>query len=608
MKLLKLAGSVGLALSALLLSSCSEQAADNNGMAADAENAADVVFTNGDVYTVEADRPWAKGVAVKGNEIVAIFDNDEEAAAHIGDATRVIDLKGRMLMPGFVDGHSHLNGAGAQLNDANLLKVSDDEALRAEIQRILPNIPEGEWITRGLWGAYEAWGAGEASVADGAGANFKDRWRPNRTTVDDLTPNTPMFVSSFERPAELHLANTAALRAAGLENEILPGMATNEDGSPTGLIEKGSPAIERIRAVITPKSRERKLNEMRSALKRMRENGIVDVHDITGDEYADIYAELEANGELTTRIWMRADLARAKEFNDEGIKMGTHPITRVEDHYLRWGAYKGYIDGIMGNHSALFFEPYNDRPDYYGRYRHHTSDHPQYETENMEKMYNYLLEAHKGGFKANVHAIGTKGVALMLDTYERLQNDVGGSLEGYRVIHNQVVRPQDFPRFNQLGVIAEINPYHLSDDMRWMEERIGYERSKGAYAFNSLLSNGSTLVFGSDWPGTNAAEYFNHPKYLINAAVNRTTLQGTPDGGWFPEEKISVEASIEAYTINGANATFEGDVRGSIKEGKYADLVIVDRNLFNIPPADLINMEIDLTMVNGDIVYERVAN
>lgn len=607
MKLSKKFGMLGIALAGLLLSSCAEQATEEPNVAMNA-NAADVVFKGGDVYTVEDSQPWAKGVAVKGNEIVAIFENDTDADAYIGESTRVIDLKGRMLMPGFVDGHSHLNGAGAQLNDANLLKVADDAALRAEIQRILPNIPEGEWITRGLWGAYEAWGAGEASAEVAAGANFSGRWKPNRAIIDDLTTNTPVFVSSFERPAELHLANTAALKLAGLETEVLEGMASNEDGTPTGLIVKGSPAIDRIRAVIAPKSHERKLNEVRATLKRMRENGIVDVHDITHGEYPDLYTELQDNGELTTRIWMRGDLARAKEFNDKGIKMGNHPKTGEQDYYLRWGAYKGYIDGIMGNHSALFFEPYNDRPDYSGRYRHHTSDHPEYETENMEKMYGYLLEAHKGGFKANVHAIGTKGVSLMLDTYERLQKDVGGSLEGYRVIHNQVVRPSDFPRFNQLGVIAEINPYHLSDDMRWMEERIGAERAKGAYAFNSLLSNGSTLVFGSDWPGTNAAEYYNHPKYLINAAVNRTTLQGTPEGGWNPQEKISVEASIKAYTINGAEATFEGDARGSIKVGKLADIVIVDRNLFNIPPADLINMEIDLTMVDGKVVYERVAN
>ncbi len=600
--------SLGVAIAALLLSSCGDQPAEETSAATQNSIAADVVFMGGDVYTVEDEQAWAKGVAVKGNEIVAIFEDDAAAEAYIGDSTRVINLNGRMLMPGFVDGHSHLNGAGAQINDANLLKVADDAALRAEITRILPNIPQGEWITRGLWGAYEAWGAGEASVDATAGANFTDRWRPNRATIDDLTPNTPVFVSSYERPAELHLANTAALKLAGLETEVLEGMAINEDGTPTGLIEKGSPAIERIRAVITEKSHERILNEVRATLKRMRENGIVDVHDITHGKYADYYTELQDSGELTTRIWMRADLSRAKEFNDAGIKMGTHPKTGESDHYLRWGAYKGYIDGIMGNHSALFFEPYNDRPDYSGRYRPHTSDDPANEVENMEKMYGFLLEANKGGFKANVHAIGTKGVSLMLDTYERLQQDVGGSLEGFRVIHNQVVRPSDFPRFKQLGVIAEINPYHLSDDMRWMEERIGAERAKGAYAFNSLLSNGSTLVFGSDWPGTNAAEYYNHPKYLLNAAVNRTTLQGTPEGGWNPQEKISLADSIKAYTINGANATFEGDVRGSIKVGKYADMVIVDRNLFNIPPEDLINMEIDLTMVNGTIVYERVAN
>ncbi|MBT5187610.1 MAG: amidohydrolase [Kordiimonadaceae bacterium] len=592
-------------IACLMMVACGDQSADTNNADNSAANMADIVFKGGDVYTVEDAQPWAKGVAVKGNEIIAIFADDAEADAFIGANTKVVELNGRMLMPGFIDGHSHLNGAGAQINDANLLKVADDAALRTEITRILPNIPDGEWITRGLWGAYEAWGAGDASVSSDAGANFSDRWRPNRSTIDDLTPNTPVFVSSFERPAELHLANTAALKAAGLEADVLEGMATNEDGTPTGLIEKGSPAIDRIRAVVTEKSHDRILNEIRATLKRMRENGIVDVHDITHGEYANHYTELQDNGELTTRIWMRADLSRAKEFNDKGIKMGSHPKTGETDHYLRWGAYKGYIDGIMGNHSALFFEPYNDRPNYSGRYRPHTSDDAANEVENMGKMYAFLLEANKGGFKANVHAIGTKGVSLMLDTYEQLQKDVGGSLEGFRVIHNQVVRPSDFPRFKQLGVIAEINPYHLSDDMRWMEERIGAERSKGAYAFNSLLSNGSTLVFGSDWPGTNAAEYYNHPKYLLNAAVNRTTLQGTPEGGWNPQEKISLAESIKAYTINGANATFEGDVRGSIKVGKYADLVIIDRNLFNIPPADLINMEIDMTMVAGKIVFEK---
>ena len=183
--------------------------------------------------------------------------------------------------------------------------------------------------------------------------------------------------------------------------------------------------------------------------------------------------------------------------------------------------------------------------------------------------------------------------------------DLGKDLEGFRVIHAQVIRPQDFHRFKDLNVIAEVNPYHLSDDMRWMEERIGYERCQGAYAFKSLIENGARLCFGSDWPGTSAAEYFVHPKYLIHAAVTRTTLNHTPRGGWFPEQKISMHEALRAYTINNAYAAFESDDRGSIEAGKLADLTVIDRNLLEIDPQDILNMEIEMTIVDGRIVFQR---
>jgi predicted amidohydrolase YtcJ len=260
----------------------------------------------------------------------------------------------------------------------------------------------------------------------------------------------------------------------------------------------------------------------------------------------------------------------------------------------------------MGTHGALFFETYDDQPGNYGHYRPHTSNAPPpYIEGDMEKMFHYLEVAHRAGYVANVHAIGTKGVALMLDTYERLKEELGVDLEGYRVIHCQVVRPEDFPRFEELNVIAEINPYHLSDDMRWMEERIGHERCKGAYAFKSLLDNGTTLVFGSDWPGTSAAEYHVHPKYLIHAAVNRTTINHTPEGGWFPEQKISMEEALKAYTINAARATFEGDVKGSIKSGKLADITVLDRNLLEIDPREILDVNVEMTIVDGKIVFEK---
>jgi len=485
--------------------------------------------------------------------------------------------------------------------DANLLAASDDEGLREELTRVAGILGDGEWITGGLWGAYEQWALG---AADAGAGQATGRYEPDRSAIDDITPNNPCLLNSFDR--ELYLANTAALRAAELEDASLPGMKLDSSGKPTGLLYRGSPAIGRIREKIAPKSHQRLMDESRAGFKELRESGVVEVHDITGDAQMERYVELQQNDELTARVWMRPDLARAEEFKEKGIKMGTHPKTGEPDQYLRWGAFKGYIDGIMGTHGALFFEPYNDQPDNYGNYRRHTSDgDPPYLEGNMEKMYNYLETAHEIGFVANVHAIGTKGVALMLDTYERLMKDIGRNLEGYRVIHAQVIRSEDFPRFEQLDVIAEINPYHVSDDMRWMEERIGHERSKGAYAFQSLLDNGATLVFGSDWPGTSASEYFVHPKYLIHAAVNRTTIKHLPEGGWFSEQKISMEEALKAYTINCAKAAFEDDARGSIKVGKLADITVGDRNLLKIDPKEILDFDVEMTIVDGKIVFEK---
>ena len=581
----------------VMLTACSEPAQQSQ-----TPTGADYVF-KGNIFTAEETAPFARAVVVKDNRIIAVEATDTDLQIYIDSNTEVIELGERLLVPGFIDGHTHFNQAGKQLSDANLLKIDNDQALSAELKRVTRNLDDGEWITGGSWGAYESWQDGSSGENKN---DLRSRWQPARQTIDIITGSNPVFINSFERPAELYLANTEALRLSGLLEKPLPGMDLDAEGKATGLIRKGSPAIDTIKAVVTEKSHARIMSEARSALKRLRENGVVEIHDITKTDYENVYLELQEQGELTTRVWMRADLARAAEFNQKNIKMNTHPVTGNDDDFLRWGSYKGYIDGIMGNHSALFFDPYEDKPEEFGRYRNHTSDDREHRVENMEKMYNYLTEAHRGGFTANVHAIGTRGVSLMLDTYERLQKDLGGSLEGFRVIHCQVVRPEDMSRFKTLGVIAEVNPYHVSDDMRWMEERIGHERSKGAYAFRSLLANGATLVFASDWPGTNAAEYYSHPKYLLHAAVNRTTLNGAPAGGWFPEQKISLMQAMMAYTINGARATFDGEVKGSIKAGKLADLVMLDRNIFERPMEELLSMQIDMTMVDGKVVYERM--
>jgi predicted amidohydrolase YtcJ len=562
------------------------------------DNPADLILMNGEIYTMEEDHPWASAVVVTGNKITAVLDDDAEVDAYRGPDTEVIDLEGKFVVPGFIDGHVHFNGAGGLINDANLMAIADNPGLIQEMARLVALLDGGEWITGGLWGAYEEWSLG----AEGADEKRDSRWEPDRWVVDDLTADHPCLLNSFD--SELYLANTAALQAAGLEEAPVEGMKLNDEGIPTGLIYRGSPALGRIRSVQKPKSHERLLNESRAALKALREAGIVEIHDIAQPDQTARFVELQENGELSARVWLRPDLSHGADLGERGLTMGLHPTTKVPDPFLRYGALKGYIDGIMGTHGALFFEPYDDQPDNYGHYRRHTSNDSLMLEGDMEKMYTLIKVGDDAGFVSNVHAIGTRGVALMLDTYERARNE-GIDLTGFRVIHAQVIRPEDFPRFQELGVIAEVNPYHISDDMRWMEERIGHERSKGAYAFQSLLDNGAMLSFGSDWPGTSAAEYHMHPKYLIHAAVNRTTLNHTPEGGWFPEQKISVHEALKAYTINNAFAAFEGGIRGSLKAGKLADITVCDLNLLEIDPKDILNMNVEMTIVDGEIVFRR---
>jgi predicted amidohydrolase YtcJ len=560
---------------------------------------ADLILLNGEIFTADVENPSARALAVTGNKITAVVSDDAKLKKHIGEKTEVIDLEGKFVTPGIIDGHVHFNRAGSLIIDANLMTVSDEPGLREEIGRVAGLLERDEWITGGLWGAYEQWSLGDTGEVS---TEKKIAWRPARTMIDDLTPDNPCLLCRFDYKE--WLANTAALKAAGLENEKIDGMEIGPDGTPTGLIFGASPALKRLRDAVKPKSHNRMLDENRAALKALREAGVVEIHDIASPEQTARFIELQENGELTCRVWLRPDLSRGAELKEQGFTMGFHPKTKQKDTWLRFGALKGYIDGIMGTHGALFFEPYDDQPDNYGHWRRHTSDDPEQKVGNMEKMYNFISIGLEGGFVPNVHAIGTRGVAEMLDLYERLKNE-GKDLTGFRVIHAQVIRPEDFSRFKALNVIAEVNPYHISDDMRWMEERIGQERCKGAYAFRSLLDNGAILSFGSDWPGTSAALYHMHPKYLIYAAVARKTLNGEPEEGWFPEQRISVEDALKAYTINNAYAAFEDDIRGSLEQGKLADITIFDRNLLEIPDEEILQVEVTHTIIDGKIIFKK---
>ncbi len=286
---------------------------------------ADLVLHNGVVYTVDEARLRAGAVVITGNKITAVCEDIDEAGRYVGSNTRVVDLGGTFVTPGMIDGHVHFNRAGALINDANLMTVSDEKGLRNEIARVVGILDDGEWITEGLWGAYEQWVLVDAGQGRGGAA---EPWRPHRRMIDDITRDNPVFICRYDYRE--WLANEAALRIAGLYDSPAEGMETGVDGSPTGIIYRGTPAFEIMRQSVAPKSHERIMDENRAALKALREAGIVEVHDISIPAQEERFALLREEGELTCRVWLRPDLSRGPELGEKGFSMGLHPVTREE--------------------------------------------------------------------------------------------------------------------------------------------------------------------------------------------------------------------------------------------------------------------------------------
>ena len=572
---------------------------------------ADLLLTNAKVYTLDAKRPWAEAVAVRGDRILAVGGAAEIAALR-GKATRVMDLRGAFVSPGFNDAHVHVDSTGALLVGANLLDVHSEAALVERVQGAAQRLPKGSWILRGDWGAYEKWGAGQSGAA---GAAPSAPFTPDRRMIDPVTPDHPVLISRFDRA--MHLANSLALKLAGVDETTPapPGgeIAKDSTGRLTGIL-RGS-AADLVRKAVLPISFEQRLAQVRAVLREARESGVTTIQDLSSAEQVMAYQELRRRGELTTRINVRPQLWQAAETAALGLSRG------FGDDWLRLVGFKAWVDGIMGNSQALFFQPFNHDPKNRGSLRHimfpeaqegaavtlGEADHyTRFGPGNLEKL---IKTATRSGIPPHVHAIGDLGNRILLDVYERVLREEGlvGKDHRWRVIHAQHVHPDDFARFGALGLVAEVNPYHVSDDMRWMEERIGAKRAEDAYAFRKLKNAGAVLVFGSDSPGTNAARYYLHPRYGLYAAVTRQTLGGEPTGGWFPDQRLTIEEAIEAYTKGPAWASFEEAQKGSLEPGKLADLAVFDTNLIEAarkdPPA-LLKARVLATIVGGAIVYE----
>ncbi len=558
---------------------------------------ADLILHNGRIWTVEAARPEARALAVAGDRIVAVGD-EASVMARRGPSTEVVDLKGRLVLPGFIDAHTHFENAADWLFRVGLFDVRDPHELARRLERAARRIPKGMWITGGDLGAFAAW------EAERTGRPVPTAVVPSLAEIDAATPDHPVLI---RRHDYAYFANSVALRRArfGPATPDPRGGRIEKDpstGAPTGMLF--GRAGERVAELMPPPSLEQKVVGGRAALQDLRRAGITSIHDVARlDELSQrqvfpthversasdlaIFRELQRRGELTVRVYAFLTLSLWKEVGAAGIR------PRTDERLIRFGALKGFIDGF------LMDEPYADDPRYAGDFT--------FRFVNEAAMARDIAGADAAGFDPVIHTIGDKAHRLLLDWYEGAIRENPARDRRFRIIHAWYPSARDIERAGRLRLIADVTPFHLVRGLGSIDKRLGPERSRTAHAWRSLQRGGVRLNLVSDWPGS-----YNEqdpvplaPLENIQIAVTRTGPDGKPAGGWHPEERLTVAEAIAAYTINPAYASYEEDRKGSIKEGKLADLVVLSRDILALPPEAVGTAEVDLTILGGKVIYRR---
>ena len=539
---------------------------------ADAQPSASLVLLNGKIWTVNDAQPRAEAVACLGGRIVAVGSNGE-IRKWIGAGTEVIDLGGKLVLPGFNDAHVHFFSGGENLASVQLRDAKSEDEFRRRIAEFAAKQPAGRWITGGDWD-HENWTPARL---------------PTRQLIDAVTTGHPVFVNRLD--GHMALANSQALHLAGITRDTPdpPGGTIVRDaaGEPTGVLKDA--AMERMYRTIPAPSQDQIADAVRAAMRYAAENGVTSVQDMSAaPEILRVYQTLLAHGGLTIRISGHQPLAAWQRL----AAVGLHADFGGEKLHI--GGLKGFADGSLGSTTALLFEPYLDAPN--------TSGLANSEMIPESKMQAHILDADRAGLQVAVHAIGDKANHIILDMYEEAERQNGARDRRFRIEHAQHLRMEDIPRFGKLHVIASMQPYHCIDDGRWAEKRIGPERAKGTYAFRALLDSGAVLAFGSDWDVAPMA-----PLMGIYAAATRRTLDGKHPNGWVPEQKISVAEAIRAYTMGSAYASFDEQIKGSIEPGKLADMVVVSDDILSMPAAEIEKTRVETTVFDGKVIYRRSA-
>jgi hypothetical protein len=556
---------------------------------------ADLIVRNARIWTADSARPRAEAVAIRGERLIAVGSNTD-VERYRSPRTRVIDAGGRFVTPGFIDDHTHFSQAGALLIGANLLDVASATPFASRVKAAVARMSPGAWLTGGDWGAYEDWSTNSTGPRAPADASRPARFSPDRTIIDSVSGATPILLNRWDRSA--WLANGNALERAELSCTRPARGLECVNGRATGRVADS--ALARVRAAIAPKTFDQRLREARAAQQHLAELGVTTIHDITPPFQLPVYSALKQRGELTVRVFARPTLDKWRSLTYAGIAPG------FGDDWIRLRALKGFVDGIQGNSTARFYEPQlhsGKRGEWRDSTNTGATEGPGSGMQPPGNMERLLFGLDSAGWWANVHAIGDEAIDTVLTIMEKVIATNGPKERRWRIIHSQVIRNAAVAqRYKRLGIIAEVQPYHAIDDMRWMEERIG-TRARWAYAFRTFRDAGVPLLFGSDWPGTNASWYTANPMVILYAALTRQTVDGKPEGGWFPEQRLDLETSLRSYTINNAWAEGEEGSKGSLTAGKLADLVVIDRDLFAIPPTEIKDAKVLLTIVGGRIVH-----
>ena len=532
--------------------------------------AADLIITNASVYTVDPAQPRAEAVAVIGSRIVAV-GSVSEIDAWRGPDTKVIDARGRLVLPGFNDAHVHFMTGGLQLDSVELKDAQSPQEFADRIAKFAARAPKGEWITGGDWD--------------------EEKWNPphlpTKELVDPVTPNTPVFVTRYD--GHESLANSFVLKLAGVSKDTPdpPGgtIVRDDQGNPTGVLKDA--AQNYVYKVMPPLTHQRRLRAAKRALAYAAQLGVTSVQDMDPDlEDIAVYSELQEKGELTARMYE----APLIPYVDDQVKLGLRHAWG--SHTLRLGALKAFADGSLGSTTAYFFQPYADAPNTRGLLNEDMIP--------LSKMRDRLMKGDAAGLQICFHAIGDAAISTVLDLFTGVEKAHGPADRRWRIEHAQHMAPKDFDRFAQLHVIASVQPYHAIDDGRWAERRIGPERIKTTYAFRTFLDHGVRLAFGTDWTVAPL-----NPMLTLYAAVTRRTLDDKNPNGWLPEQKLTLAEAIEAYTMGSAYAEFQDQVKGSITAGKLADMVIVSDDLFKMDPKTIRDAQVDLTIMGGKVVWNR---